>query len=56
MDAADALLFGEANALERRDAALGLLDDLVEFRRWEPSVADAVAQALRECGPVTPQP
>jgi hypothetical protein len=52
VDAADALLFGEPDALERRDAALDLLDDLVEFGRWEPSSANAVAQALRACGPV----
>jgi hypothetical protein len=51
VDAADALLFGEPDAMERRDAALDLLDDLVEFGRWEPSAANAVAQALRACGP-----
>ena len=50
VDAADALLFGEPDALERRDAALDLLDDLVEFGRWEPSAANAAAQALRACG------
>jgi hypothetical protein len=52
VDAADALLFGETDALERRDDALDLLDDLVESGRWEPSAANAVAQALRACGPV----
>ena len=52
VDAADALLFGEPDALERRDATLDLLDDLVEFGRWEPSAADAVGHALRACGPV----
>ena len=52
IDAADALLFGEPDALERRDAALDLLDDLVEFGRWEPSAANSVAQAIRACGPV----
>jgi hypothetical protein len=52
VDAADALLFGEPDAVERRDAALDLLDDLVESGRWEPSPANAVAQALRACGPV----
>ncbi len=52
IDAADALLFGEPDALERRDAALELLDDLVEFGRWEPTPANAVAHALRACGPV----
>jgi hypothetical protein len=50
VDAADALLFNEPDALERRDAALDLLDDLVEFGRWEPTAANAVAQALRACG------
>jgi hypothetical protein len=50
VDAADALLFNEGDALERRDAALDLLEDLVEFGRWEPSPAQAVAQALRACG------
>jgi hypothetical protein len=52
VDAADALLFGEPDALERRDAALDLLDDLVEFGRWESSAAHTVGQALRACGPV----
>jgi hypothetical protein len=51
VEAADALLFGEPEALEQRDSALDLLDDLVEFGRWEPSAANAVAQALRACGP-----
>ena len=55
VDAADALLFDETDALDRRDAALDLLDDLVEFGRWEPSAANAVAQALRACGPLTHQ-
>ena len=50
VDAADALLFDEPDALERRDGALDLLDDLVESGRWEPSPANAVAQALRACG------
>jgi hypothetical protein len=50
VDAADALLFNENDALERRDAALDLLDDLVDSGRWEPSAANAVAQALRACG------
>ena len=50
VDAADALLFNEPDALDRRDAALDLLDDLVEFGRWEPASANAVAQALRACG------
>ncbi len=50
VDAADALLFGETDALERRDAALDLLDELVDSGRWEPSAANAVAQALRACG------
>jgi hypothetical protein len=53
VDAADALLFNEPDSLERRDAALDLLDDLVEFGRWEPSAANAAAQALRACGAVT---
>jgi hypothetical protein len=52
VDAADALLFGEHDAPERRDAALDLLDVLVESGRWEAGVANAVAQALRACGPV----
>ena len=50
VDAADALLFNEAEGLERRDAALDLLDDLVELGRLEPSAANALAQALRACG------
>ena len=52
LDAADGLLFNEPESLDRRDAALDLLDDLVEFGRWEPSAANAVAQAIRACGPV----
>jgi hypothetical protein len=52
VDAADALLFGEPDATERRDAALDLLDHVVESGRWEPSAANAIAQALRACGPV----
>ena len=50
VDAADALLFNEADAPERRDAALDMLDQLVEAGRWEPGSANAVAQALRACG------
>ena len=50
VDAADALLFNETDALERRDAALDLLDELVDTGRWEPAAANAVAQALRACG------
>ncbi|HEX8086317.1 MAG TPA: hypothetical protein VF529_18650 [Solirubrobacteraceae bacterium] len=53
VDAADALLFGETDALERRDAALDLLDELVESGRWEASATNAVAQALRACGSTT---
>ena len=51
VDAADALLFDEADASDRRDAALDLLDRLVEAERWQTSAANAVAQALRACGP-----
>ena len=50
VDAADALLFNEPYAMERRDAALDLLDELVEVDRWEPQGANAAAQALRACG------
>jgi hypothetical protein len=53
VDAADALLFAEPDALERRDAARDLLDDLVGSGRWEPSAGNAVAQALMACGPAT---
>ena len=56
VDAADALLFNEEDALERRDAALDLLDDLVESGRWEPAAANAVAQALRACGQTAVRP
>ena len=55
VDAADALLFGEEDALERRDAALDLLDELIDGERWEAPAANAVAQALRACGPTTVQ-
>jgi hypothetical protein len=55
VDAADALLFAEEDALERRDAALDLLDDLVELGRWAPGAAHGVAQALRACGPIAAQ-
>ena len=50
VDAADALLFNETDALERRDAALDVLDDLVDAGRLEPAAANAAAQALRACG------
>ena len=50
VDAADALLFNEPDALERRDRSLELLDGLVETARWEATAANAVAQALRACG------
>ncbi|HEV2813337.1 MAG TPA: hypothetical protein VGW10_08805 [Solirubrobacteraceae bacterium] len=50
VDAADDLLFNEDDALERRDFALDLLDELVESGRWDPAAANAVAQALRACG------
>jgi hypothetical protein len=53
VDAADALLFAEPGALERRDAARDLLDELVDTGRWEPGPANAVAQALMACGPAT---
>ncbi len=56
VDAADALLFGEGDSLERRDAALDLLDDMVECDRWEQSAANAVAQALRACGQAAVRP
>ncbi len=52
VDAADALLFNEPDALEARDGALDLLDDLVEMGRLEPSTANAAAQTLRACGPL----
>ena len=55
VDAADALLFNEPDALEARDGALDLLDDLVEFGRWEASAANAAAQALRACGQAATQ-
>jgi hypothetical protein len=55
VDAADALLFNETDALERRDAALDLLDSLVEAGRLEPASANAAAQALRACGQTTSQ-
>jgi hypothetical protein len=50
VDAADALLFNEPDALERRDAALEVLDELVDVGRIEPPAANAAAQALRACG------
>ncbi len=56
VDAADALLFGEQDSLERRDAALDVLDDMVECGRWEATAANAVAQALRACGQAAVRP
>jgi hypothetical protein len=56
VDAADALLFNEPDALERRDQALDLLDALVEGGRWEATAANAVAQALRACGATAVRP
>ena len=50
VDAADGLLFDEPDAIDRRDAALDIIDNLVESGRWEPTAANAIAQALRACG------
>ena len=50
VDAADALLFNETDALERRDHALDLLDGLVDSGRGDAQAANAVAQVLRACG------
>jgi hypothetical protein len=54
VDAADALLFDEPDAAERRDRAVELLDELVEAERWEPHAAAAAVSALRACGPALP--
>lgn len=49
MDAADALLFDEADASEKRTIARNLLADLVDRGRWLAEPADDVAAALNGC-------
>ncbi|HEY3186838.1 MAG TPA: hypothetical protein VGJ70_05160, partial [Solirubrobacteraceae bacterium] len=53
LDAADALLFDEADGDVKRDAARDLLANLVESGRWLPGPADEAAAALDGCGPLT---
>jgi hypothetical protein len=50
LDAADALLFDEAEAEAKRAAARELLAGLVESGRWESRPADEAAAALDGCG------
>lgn len=54
VDAADALLFDEPEAADRRDAAIELVEELSESERWEPQAAAAVVSALRACGRTEP--
>ena len=50
LDAADALLFDEADGELKRAAARELLASLVESARWLPGPADEAAAALDGCG------
>ena len=52
LDAADALLFDEADGELKRAAARELLASLVESARWLPGPADEAAAALDGCGPL----
>jgi hypothetical protein len=50
LDAADALLFDEPDAADKRVAGQALLAALVEKDRWLPDPAAAVGAALDGCG------
>src|SRR3954469_14558682 len=52
LDAADALLFCELEAEEKRAAAHDLLAHLVETGRWLAGPADEARAALDACGPL----
>jgi hypothetical protein len=52
LDAADALLFNEPDAEDKRAAAHALLDRLVETGRWLARPAAEAAAALDGCGPL----
>ena len=52
LDAADALLFDEPEAADKREGAHELLDGLIESGRWLPEPAVAVGDALDGCGPL----
>ena len=52
LDAADALLFDEADGDVKRAAARDLLSSLVESGRWLPGPADEATAALDGCGPL----
>jgi len=52
LDAADALLFDEADGDVKRAAARDLLSSLVESGRWLAGPADEAAAALDGCGPL----
>jgi hypothetical protein len=52
LDAADALLFDEPEALERRTAALELLAELVANERRTAGEAARLREALEGCGAV----
>jgi hypothetical protein len=54
LDAADALLFDEADAAAKRAAARDVLATLVESGRWLPGPADEAAAALDGCGAAEP--
>lgn len=50
VDAADALLFDEPEAQDKRKQALELIDTLVEANRWTKEAADRAREALEGCG------
>jgi len=54
LDAADALLFDEAEAPEKREAARALLADLVATERWMLGPAEGALSALDGCGSRAP--
>lgn len=49
LDAADALLFDEAEAREKRDAARDVIGELLDSGRWLPEPADEALVALDGC-------
>jgi hypothetical protein len=49
LDAADALLFDEPDAWQKRDRARDLLAELVARGRWLPEPADDTLDALDDC-------
>ena len=54
LDAADALLFDEPDALAKRASGRQVLAALVDNDRWQPDPAAEVRAALDGCGAIEP--